>query len=436
MTSSPIQHGGNQYGIRKRLGLGDRPLLDFSVSLNPLGPPPSALAAARKAIDRSGEYPEPGCPRLTAKLAARHNVPEDRVIVGAGTSEIIALIAQALREVLKLHALEAGDSTMPTAHLVEPTYGEYRRASVLNEHRTQIWKRPTLGWHLDFLPRSANGIYWTGNPISPIGLAWAREALLKAVDDSQGLLTVVDEAYLPFFPDEADRTVTTAAASRTNLLALRSVTKIFAIPGIRVGYAVTSADLVTRLKQYQNPWSVDSPSEAALLACLDEEDYLERTIELIAAESAWLTDRLFDLDGVRPVWPSAQRPESAPPRPNWVLFSLVDTPWTSVQVHEELARRGILVRECSNFSGLEPGGVLTGADGTRIVTQGHLRAAVRTKAENDKLLTILADILAGTPPKTEPRAVSAPHANGNGNGNGNGHAHANGNGLAIANGRK
>lgn len=399
MTTSPIQHGGNQYGIRRRLGLGDRPLLDFSVSLNPLGPPPAAVAAARKAIDRSGEYPEPGCPRLTAKLAARHNVAEDRVIVGAGTSEIIALIAQSLREVLALHAREVGDEQMALSHLIEPTYGEYRRAAVLNNLRTQIYRGTTMGWDLDFLPQAANGIYWTGNPISPIGRAWERSTLLKKVDAAQGLLVVVDEAYLPFYADEAARTVTTAAASRTNLLALRSVTKIYAMPGIRVGYAVASADMVTRLRQYQNPWSVDSPSEAALIAALDDDEYLERSIELIEAESAWLTDRLWDLDGVRPVWPGRNRPDGTPPRPNWVLVSLVDTPWTSVQVHEELARRGILVRECSNFSGLEPGSVLTGPDGLEVHTRGHMRFAVRTKAENDKLLTTLSDILAGRPPE-------------------------------------
>ena len=375
-------------------------MLDFSVSLNPLGPPPSVVAAARKAIDRSGEYPEPGCPRLTAKIADRHNVPEDRVIVGAGTSEIIALIAQSLREVLALHAREVGDDAMALAHLIEPTYGEYRRASVLNDLRTQVYRRPTMGWGLDFLPQAANGIYWTGNPISPVGLAWERDDLLRKVDAAQGLLVVVDEAYLPFFPDEAARTVTTAAASRTNLLALRSVTKIYAMPGIRVGYAVTSADMVRRLRQYQNPWSVDSPSEAALLAALDDDEYLDRSIELIEAESAWLTDRLWDLEGVRPVWPGRDRPEGTAPRPNWVLVSLVDTPWTSVQVHEELARRGILVRECSNFSGLEPGAVVTGPDGLEVPTRGHMRFAVRTKAENDKLVTILGDVLAGKPPVT------------------------------------
>jgi threonine-phosphate decarboxylase len=393
VTISPIQHGGNQSAIRKRLGLGDRRLLDFSVNVNPLGPPRLAIEAARKAIDRSGEYPEPGCPRLTAKLADRHNVPEDRVIVGAGTSEIISLVAQSFRDVLAAHASKAGDESMPLGHLIEPTYGEYRRASALNGLMIRTHGQPTMGWGLDFLPHAANGIYWTGNPVSPVGMAWKRDDLLHAVDETQSLFVVVDEAYLPFFRDETARTVTKAAACRMNLLALRSVTKIYAMPGIRVGYAVTSSEMVGCLRRYQNPWSVDSPSEAALLAALDDDEYLSRSIALVEEESAWLTERLWDTKGVRPAWPGRRRPEGTAPRPNWVLISVVDTSLTSMQIRDELARRGILVRECSNFTGLEPGAVISGPDGVEIATRGHLRFSVRTRAENDRLLTVLADIL-------------------------------------------
>lgn len=409
MTSSPIQHGGNQYAIRRRLGLGDRPMIDFSVSLNPLGPPPSVIAAAKKAIDRSGEYPEPGCPRLAARIADYHGVSPDEVIVGAGTSEIISLLAQSYREEFQARARELGDPGMPLAHLVDPTYGEYKRASALNELRPRVWRLPTMGWDLDFMPpASAHGIYWTGNPISPVGRVWDTDTLKKKIDAAKNLFVVVDEAYLPFFADDADRSVAKFSITRKNVLALRSVTKIYCMPGIRVGYAVTSADVVSRLKQYQNPWSVDSPSEAALIAALNDKEYLERSIELIEAESAWMTDRLFEMKGVRPVWPGSRRPAGSAPRPNWVLISLVDTPWTSPQLQDELARRGFYVRECSNFSGLEPGAVITGPDGLSITTQGHIRAAVRTKPENDKLLRTLSDILATKP--TDAPAPTAPVA--------------------------
>jgi threonine-phosphate decarboxylase len=389
---TPIQHGGDAEAVRNRLGLGDLPLMDFSTSFNPLGAPPGVIAAAQRALDNANRYPVPFTPRLTERLAELHDVPVDRIVVGAGTTEIISLIGQSLREVLGLHAHELGDPDMPMAHLIEPTYAEYRRASVLNRLHTHIWSKNILGWEQDFLPRSAAGIFWTGHPNNPTGRAWDRERLLSLVDDTLGLLTVVDEAYLSFLPDEKERTVTNAVATRDNLLVLRSVTKIFSIPGLRIGYAVASPDMVIRLRQYQNPWSVSASAEEALLAAVDDDEYLERTADMIFAESNRVIERLWDMPGIRPVWPGRERPDDAPALPNFLLVSLVDTPCNSVQVHEELARRGFLVRECSNFSGLEPGSVVTGHDQI-IATQGHLRFGLRTPAENDALLEALDEVL-------------------------------------------
>jgi threonine-phosphate decarboxylase len=314
------------------------------------------------------------------------------VIVGAGTTEIIGLIGQSLREVLALHAKELGDAKLPMAHLVEPTYGEYRRTCRLNDLRLEIWSKHVLGWEQDFLPRSAAGIFWTGHPNNPTGRAWDRDRLLKFVDDTQGLLVVVDEAYLPFLPDEPERTVTHLAAARGNLLALRSLTKIYATPGLRVGYAIASADMVTRLRDFQSPWSVSPPAEAAAIAALDDREYLERTVEAVGAETARLIDHLWEIPGVRPVWPGRVRPEHAPGLPNFLLFSLTDTPHTSVEVHEALAHRGFIVRECSDYHGLEVGSLLTGPD-QLVATQGHLRFALRSKSENDRLLAALEEIL-------------------------------------------
>lgn len=402
MIISPVQHGGNQYAIRKRLKLGDLRLMDFSVSLNPLGPPRSAVAAARKAMRRAGQYPEPGNPRLVEALARRHNVPTECVVTGAGTTEIISLAAQALREKFHRVAEERGTPEMPLAHLLEPCYGEYRRSSALNELRPITWKRPTLAWSLDFFPENAAGIFWTGCPHSPVGQCWEREKFLPLVDANPDLMVVVDEAYISFLPDESDRTIVAAAAQRSNLMALRSVTKIFSIPGLRVGYAICSADLAARLREFQNPWSVDSASEAALIACLKDRDYLEETQDMIPWEARRFTDRLWDVPGVRPVWPERERPFDVPPPPNWVLVSLVDTNLDSTEVRDELARRGFFVRECSNFQGLEIGSTISGM-GESFTTQGHLRFAVRKPEQNDRLAEALESVLSGASPRRRSR---------------------------------
>jgi threonine-phosphate decarboxylase len=392
----PIQHGGNQSAIRKRLKLGDQTLLDFSAPLNALGPPPDALAAVRAATASIDRYPEPGAPRLVERLAESHRVPPDQIIIGAGTTELISLIGQVQRDRLVRRARELGDPEMPLVHLVEPTYGEYRRTSAQNGLRTRFWEEPILGWDQQFFPEHATGIFWTGHPNNPTGRAWDRDRLLALIDRSPGLLVIVDEAYLQFLPDEAERTLVRAAAARDNVVVLRSMTKIFAFPGLRIGYAVAAPDMVARLKRSQQPWTVATAAELAALAALDDDEYQRRTIDLIATESARLCDRLWDLPGIRPVWPGRARPRSAPSMPNFVLVSLVDTPWTSVQAQDALARRGLFVRECSNYSGLEIGAVVTGP-GEAITTNGHLRFCVRTPAENDRLLATLAEIMTARP---------------------------------------
>jgi threonine-phosphate decarboxylase len=392
----PIQHGGNQSAIRARLKLGSRPLLDFSAPLNGLGPPREAVEAVRAATETIDRYPEPGAPRLVARLAEYHRIAPERIMIGAGTTELISLIGQVMRDPLHRRARELGDPEVPLAHLIEPSYGEYRRTSAQNSLRTKIWDDHVLGWIQDVFPENATGIFWTGHPNNPTARAWDRDRLLTLIDGAPDLLSVVDEAYLPFLPDENERTLIQASATRDNMIVLRSMTKIFAFPGLRIGYAVGPPEMINRLKRCQQPWTIATAAEIAALVALDDDEYLERTIELIAAESARVTERLWDLPGLRPVWPGPERPEWAPPPPNFVLVSLVDTPWTSVQVQDELARSGLFVRECSNYCGLEVGAVVTGP-GQAIETKGHLRFCLRTPRENDLLLATLARIMALEP---------------------------------------
>ncbi len=392
----PIQHGGNTSAIRRRLGLGDAPLLDFSVSLNPLGPPDSALEAARSAISQVVSYPEPGSPRLVERLAEFHQVPADRVIVGAGTTELISLVGQSLREVLDFHAQALGDPTKPLAHLADPTYAEYRQVSKHNELRAKVWGEHVLGWEQNVFPVGANGIFWTGHPNNPTGLSWNRSTLLDHVRKTLGLLTIVDEGFLPFFADEAERTLVNSASGLDNLLVLRSFSKFYAMPGLRVGYAIAPPDMVERLRQFQDPWTVSAPAEAAALAALDELEYSQRSKEFIARESVRVMERLWEIDGLRPVWPDRVRPDRASPLPNFLLVSLTQTDWDSGGLQEALAQRGYLVRECSDFAGLEVGALLTGPD-QLVATRGQIRIGLKTPEENDRLLDAIEDLLEAGP---------------------------------------
>jgi threonine-phosphate decarboxylase len=174
-AKNPIQHGGNQANIRARLKLGNRPLLDFSAPLNALGPPPVAVAAVRAATESIDRYPEPNAARLVARLAEFHRVPADRIIVGAGTTELINLIGQLLREERSQRPRGLMERRRKLhAHLVEPSYGEYRRTSAQNGLRTKIWDEHVLGWSQETFPERKSGIFWTGHPNNPTGRAWDR----------------------------------------------------------------------------------------------------------------------------------------------------------------------------------------------------------------------------------------------------------------------
>ena len=158
--------------------------------------------------------------------------------------------------------------------------------------------------------------------------------------------------------------------------------------------------MVTRLRQFQDAGTVTAPAEAAALAALDDDEYRERTVAPVARESTRLIERLWEFPQLQPAWPAAERPASAPPAPPFVLVSLTQTDWNSVQLHEALARRGFLVRECSDFPGLDVGAILTGPD-QLIVTGGQVRINVRTPAENDRLLDALGRIFRESPPAAD-----------------------------------
>jgi threonine-phosphate decarboxylase len=397
-SSRPIQHGGDINAVRKRYGLGNRPLIDFSVSINAMGMSPKGWEAARESLNKIERYPVTGCPKMTEFLAEYHDVPKECVIVGAGTTELISLLCESLREPLNRRARELGDPDMALAHLTEPAYAEYRRASSLNQLRPQAYPVHNLRWSQDFFPHNGEGIYWTGHPNNPTGHVWNTDELLGLIDENPDLLTVVDEAYLPFLPDEADRTLVPDVVDRDNLVVMRSMTKFYAMPGLRVGYMIADPEIISRVRHFQEPWTVAAPAEDAAMAVLEDEDYRQKAVDSIVRESKRVLDALWEIPGVRPVWPGAERPGDCAGLPNFLLISVTDPRWTSARAHEALARSGVIVRECTNYKGLEIGSVLTGADGQAVPTQGHLRFAIRSRAENDTLLDTIRSVISQGPP--------------------------------------
>jgi threonine-phosphate decarboxylase len=336
-----VRHGGGPAGRG--------PALDFSASINPLGPPAAVLRAVRLALPAVARYPDPASAALIARLAARHGVAAEQVVVGNGSSELIQALPRAVRA--------------RRAAVVEPTYTEYLRASLLAGAEVEHW----LAEGDDFTPEpfdpAGADLVWLGNPNNPTGSMWDRARLIDWVRSFPRTVFAVDEAFLPFDPGEASLSLVSEVQHLPNLLVLRSLTKLYALPGLRLGYAVAQPELAELLREQLPPWSVNALAQAAGLAALDDDDFLRRTYRWAEEERTFVCGRLAELPYLRPL-------ES---RTVFVLLRLHGC--TAAGLTAALAQRGLLVRDASNFVGL---------DGR------HVRVSFRSPEDNRRLVAELA----------------------------------------------
>jgi threonine-phosphate decarboxylase len=308
---------------------GRGPVLDFSASINPLGPPVAVLRALRRELLSIARYPDPVCTELTARLAALHGVGSDQIVVGNGSNELIHALARAVRP--------------RRVAIAEPTYTEYMRASLLAGAEVDHWmaeRDDFAGEHFD--PAGAD-LVWLCNPNNPTGLLWPpRPALLPWIQAFPQTLFAVDEAFLPFLTYEDHHSLVPDLQRLPNLVVLRSLTKLYALPGLRLGYAVTNSALAARLRDQFPPWSVNALAQVAGLAALEDAAFLRRTRSWAEAENSFMNRRLTVLlHHLRPVRSQAI----------FMLVRLHDV--SSAQLAAALRERGILLRDASNFIGLD-----------------------------------------------------------------------------------
>ncbi len=194
--------------------------------------------------------------------------------------------------------------------------------------------------------RAARGVdlVWLCNPNNPTG-SLAPPAVLQPFLEhcrEHGIFLVIDESFLLFHPDWRQLTCIPEAAAGGGVLALQSLTKFFCVPGLRIGCGIGSREVIGRLSRCQPPWHVNAIAQAAAGIAFKAGEYAHRTIELVQQERRFLASSLAELRLVKQVYPSAA---------NFLLLEL-RPPATAPVVWEQLARRGVLVRDCSNFGWL------------------------------------------------------------------------------------
>ena len=327
-------HGGIRPAQLRALGLDPAEVLDFSASVSPLGPPPGLWDALQQ-VDLTA-YPDPECLELREALAQHHGTGINQILVGNGSTELIHLLARAFlappRQWCKNFALEMG-----------PTYGEYAGAGMLaGVGVAGLLARRERGfrWNLAqarmTIARQRPSLVFLCNPNNPTGVYLAQEevAVLAEICQKTGSLLVLDEAYLNFVDGQWDSLSLLEGAAAESVILLRSMTKDYALTGLRLGYSLASPNVTASLARLQPDWSVNSLAQAAGLVALADADYLPAARQAVNAAKTYLTEELNDL-GFQ-VLPSAAN------------FLLVEV-GNGAQWRDRLMRRGIFVRDCASF---------------------------------------------------------------------------------------
>jgi len=349
-------HGGRVFELAARLNLEPGQILDFSASINPLGPPPGAMEAAREALEQVQHYPETTGDSLRQALAERHGLDPAHLLVDAGSTPLIY-------RVIRLLAPQA-------ALVVEPAFGEYHRALRQVGCRIEpLLVRPGTAFDPDLVLRAAQDVDLVvlANPGNPSGELIARElleGLLRRLPN--GVQLLLDEAFVDFCPDAS---LVDAVVNAGNLWVLRSLTKFYAIPGLRAGWLAGPVEGIRRLEAQSWPWALSTPALAAARAALADEDYARRTLATVPLWRADLAGALERL-GLEVVEGAA----------NYLLARLPARAPDAGCVSRRLEDRAILVRDCASFYGLDA---------------RWLRLAVRTPAAHARLFSALETVLKG-----------------------------------------
>lgn len=349
-------HGGNIYEAAKRFGIDEEDIIDFSSNVNPLGPPSAAKRAVKRSITFLDRYPDPEMNGLRKTVARYFGIKPGQVICGNGSNGLIRLIPQVFR---------------PKKVLIPvPTYMEYAAAAEDAGGKVVTFPlKEREGFRVDPLEMAfalkGMDMAFLCNPNNPTGLLISKVEMLEIVQYAlqQGVRLVVDEAFMDF--SDSDSIVKEAVQS-SHLICLRAFTKFFGMPGLRIGYAVSDETTASDLRNGQEPWAVSIPAEQAAIAALNEWRYIKKTRRLIEKERERLLSALRILPGVEPFPCSA----------NFILLKL--TSIDAWQLTEKLGQRGLLVRDCSSFPGL---------------SNRFVRIAVRTRRENNRLVTLLREFL-------------------------------------------
>ncbi|MFA5042996.1 MAG: cobyric acid synthase [Kiritimatiellia bacterium] len=367
MTTDP--HGGNRNRLAQLLGKTPDDILDFSANINPLGPPEWLRSVISRHIGELAHYPDSCSGALVAAASRRYGAAADEILAGNGSTELLYLLAQV-----------AG---MKRSVIPVPCYTDYARAARLagmESVSVPIAEQDGFQFAPERLEPLLNepAAVFIGRPNNPTGQVCAASSIRALAQAHSKCLFIVDEAFGDFVEDFDSLT----SNRPFNVAVLLSLTKIFAIPGLRLGCAVADAALAKSVRERQPPWSVNTLAQAVGVAALDDADYAARSRAMVHVQREALLAELRRIRGLT-VFPGAA---------NFLLARLdLSAPDAPILAQRLLSEDGIAIRVCANFEGLDA---------------RFFRVAVRAADENARLVAALRRVLGGC--AAQPKVRRAP----------------------------
>lgn len=348
----PSRHGGDIRAASRKLGCRPEEILDFSASINPLGPPAWLRSVVAANLAGVAHYPEPRARNLRRAAACRLGLAEPCVTAGNGSSEILYAVARAARNM-----------GLRRAVLPAPCYGDYARACQVAGIAVDIpVLRPEADFSLDWEDLATRlhepALVVLGQPSNPAGTVLDSGRAVECAARHPDSLFVADEAFADFVPG-----LPRLACAAPNIFVLHSLTKFYAVPGLRLGLAYGREDLIATVDALLPDWTVNALAQAVGEAALADADYARRTVEAVPGLREKLREDLLRLDLA--VFPG---------QANYLLCRSREP--DGVALRERLLERRILIRSCADYAGLDA---------------GYFRVAVRSENENDHLVDALSD---------------------------------------------
>lgn len=346
------EHGGNIYRFAEENKVLERLILDFSASINPLGLPATVISEIQK-IDRlMYHYPDPEARQLKEAISTYHGISSESIICGNGSTELIYLCVRALKP--------------QRALIPAPTFSEYERACRISGSNIEYYHlKNERNFHLDtdeFIQNMVNcDMAFICNPNNPTASLIERDELIHIVNAARDwrCYLVIDEAFIDFVPNNS---IIQEVLNNPYLIVLRSMTKFYALSAFRLGFGIFHPSIVNNILKFKEPWTVNTPAQIAGIAALKDDEYRERTYKVIA-EGKTLMEEGFKKLSIQFV-------------PSLVNYYLLEVK-NAQGIITSLKRANIMVRDCSNFKGLN---------------SSYIRVAVKSNQDNEILLKELSKL--------------------------------------------